>query len=98
MKKLIKKIIPYADIFLVPFVYPSAWLLKYIRKAGVQNLPLCKNALFNVGVFPIINHYYEPQFDMRKIKHSFSEERSLPGINWNIQEQLEFLERLTFSE
>lgn len=98
MKKLIKKLIPYADIFLVPVVYPSAWLLKNIRKAGVEKLPLCKNALFNVGVFPIMNHYYEPQFDMGKIKRSFSEERSLPGINWNIQEQLEILERLVFSE
>jgi len=98
MKKLIKKIIPYVDIFLVPFVYPSAWLLKNIRTVGVQRLPLCKNALLNVGVFPIRNHYYEPQFDMREIKYSFSEERSLPGINWNIQEQLEILERLIFRD
>jgi len=98
LNKLIKKLIPYADIFLVPFVYPSAWLLKNIRKAGVQRLPLCKNALFNIGVFPIRNHYYEPQFDMREIKRSFPEERNLPGINWNIQEQLEILERFIFSE
>lgn len=98
MKKLIKKIIPYVDIFLVPFVYPSAWLLKNIRTVGVQRLPLCKNALLNVGVFPIRNHYYEPQFDMREIKYSFSEERSLPGISWNIQEQLEILSRLIFRD
>ncbi len=98
MKNLVKKLVPYADIFLVPLVYPSAWLLKNIRKAGVQRLPLCKSALLNVGVFPIRNHYYEPQFDMRKIKRSFSAERTLPGINWNIQEQLGYLERFTFSE
>ncbi len=98
MKSLLKKIIPYADIFLVPFVYPAAWLLKNIRKAGIERLPLCRNALFHVGVFPINNHYYEPQFDMREKKRLFSEERSLPGINWNIQEQLEILEQLAFSE
>jgi hypothetical protein len=97
LKKLIRKLIPYTDIFLVPFVYPSAWLLKNIRKIGVQRLPLCKNALFNVGVFPIRNHYYEPQFDMREMKHPFPEERSLPGINWNIQEQIENLGKFTFS-
>ncbi len=88
---------PYADIFLFPFVYLSAWLLKNIRKAGVKRLPLCKTALFNVGVFPIRNHYYEPQFDFREINHAFSEERSLPGINWNIQHQLEFLKKLKYS-
>lgn len=98
MKKLKKRFISLADIFLVPFVYPSAWLLKNIRRVGVQKFPLCKNALFNVGVFPIRNDYYEPQFDMRKINRSFSEERSLPGINWNIKEQLEYLERFTFSD
>ncbi|MBK5278524.1 MAG: class I SAM-dependent methyltransferase [Bacteroidia bacterium] len=54
-------------------------------------------ALLEVGVFPVRNHYYEPQFDFRKIKLSFSEERSLPGISWNAQEQLEMLNKFTFS-
>ena len=97
MKKVIIKLIPYADIFLVPFVFLSAWLLKIIRRLGVQRLPLCKATLFSVGVFPIRNHYYEPQFDFRERDHAFSEERSLPGINWNIQEQLELINDLTFS-
>ncbi len=35
MKKMIQKILPVADIMLMPFVYPAAWLLKSIRKAGV---------------------------------------------------------------
>jgi len=97
LKKVIIKLIPYADIFLVPFVFLSAWLLKIIRRLGVQRLPLCKATLFSVGVFPIRNHYYEPQFDFRERDHAFSEERSLPGINWNIQEQLELINDLTFS-
>jgi len=98
VKRLIIKLIPYADFILVPFVYPAAWLLKNIRKAGVHRLPLCKKALLNIGVFPISNHYYEPQFDMREIKRPFSEERSLPGIDWNIQEQLEHMEQFTFTD
>ena len=98
MKKLIKKALPIADVILLPFVYPSAWLLKNVRKAGVSRLRLCKNALLNIGVFPIRNHYHEPQFDMREVRHSFSEERLLPGIDWNIQEQLDMLGKLNFSE
>ena len=98
MKKVIIKLIPYTDIFLVPFVFLSAWLLKIIRIAGVQRLPLCKTTLFNVGVFPIRNHYYEPQFDFRETHHAFSEKRSLPGINWNIQGQLEIKNELNFSK
>lgn len=98
MKKWIEALFPIADIFLVPFVCIAAWLLKSIRRAGIQGFPLCKKTLFTVGVFPIRDHYYEPQFDMRKMRRPCSEERSLPGINWNIQEQLEMLARFSFSE
>ncbi len=98
MKDLIKKALPIADIMLMPLVYPAAWLLKNIRKARVHRLPLCKNALMNVGVFPIRNHYYEPQFDNRNPKPDFSQDRNLPGIDWNIPGQLKMLNSFTFSK
>jgi hypothetical protein len=98
MKKLIKEFLPIADILLTPFVYPAAWLLKSIRRAGIQRLPHCKSALMNVGVFPIRNHYYEPQFDNRIPKPEFSQDRHLPGINWNVSAQLETLKSFTFSQ
>ena len=82
----------------MPLVYPVAWLLKIIRKVGVQRLPLCKNALMSVGVFPLRDHYYEPQFDNRNPRQDFSQDRNLPGIDWNIQGQLKMLETFTFSE
>ncbi len=98
MKKLIQRFLPAADIVLTPFVSPAAWLLKLVRLAGVHNLPYCKSALMNVGVFPIRNHYYEPQFDNRNPKQNFSRDRNLPGINWNIFEQLKILEKFIFSQ
>lgn len=97
MKKLILRFLPVADFLLVPFVYPSGWLLKNVRRAGVQNLPRCKNALMKIGVFPIRNHYYEPQFDNRKTKQPLSQDRILPGINWNTTEQLRILDTLSYS-
>jgi hypothetical protein len=98
MQELILKLLPFADMILVPFVYPAAWLLKNIRRAGVHRLPFCKNALMLVGVFPIRNHYYEPQFDNRNPIPEFSQDRNLPGINWNIPGQFEMLERFGFSQ
>lgn len=97
MKTLLNRFAPIADMMLAPFVYPSALLLKGVRTAGMRRLPLCKRALLNVGVFPIRNHYYEPQFDMRATNRSFSAERSLPGVDWNVQEQLKLLDRLAFA-
>ncbi|MAY01612.1 MAG: hypothetical protein CMQ38_01380 [Gammaproteobacteria bacterium] len=85
------------DIILVLFVYPAGWLLKQVRRAGVQRLPYCRRALFNIGVFPIRNQYYEPQFDYRKLVIPFSQDRNLQGIDLNISEQIKLLERLNYS-
>lgn len=79
---------------LLPLVYPAAWLLKRIRMAGLRRLPRVRNALTRVGVFPIRDHYYEPQFRYAQPNPDFSQERSLPGIDWNIPGQLAFLARL----
>lgn len=92
MRKLLLKLLPILDVLLVPLTYPAAWLLKAIRKAGVQRLPHCKNVLLNVGIFPIIDHYYEPQFNFRQRHLSYAKDRVLPGIDWNIAGQLKFLE------
>lgn len=98
MKKLIKQLLPIADIMLMLFVYPAAWLLKQIRRAGLHRLPLCKSALMQVGVFPIRDHYYEPQFDHRNPKPDFFQDRHLPGIDWNVSGQLETLRKFSFAQ
>ena len=98
IKKLIKQLLPILDILLIPFVYPAALLLKNIRRAGVHRMPQCKNAFMKVGVFPIRDHYYEPQFDNQNPMPSFYEDRNLPGINWNISEQLEMIKKFVFAK
>lgn len=97
MKTLARRLMPLADVILAPFVYPCALLLKAIRRAGVHRMPLCRAVLMQVGVFPIRDHYFEPQFDLRKAAPSLSRERSLPGIDWNVEEQLRVLDALHFS-
>jgi predicted O-methyltransferase YrrM len=98
VKRLIKKLLPIADIFLLPLVYLATFLLKLVRKAGVTNMPFCKTAFMNVGVFPILNHYYEPLFDSRNLSHPLSQSRNLPGIDWNDDEQLKILDAFKFND
>ncbi len=98
MKKFIKASMPLVDIFLLPFIYLAAYLLKLLRLAGIWRMPFCKNTLMRVGVFPIRNHYYEPFFDYRQLRYPLDKDRDLPGIDWNIDEQLLFLKNLCFSE
>jgi hypothetical protein len=83
------------DLVLVPFVYLAGLLLKFVRATGVAKLTHSRDALVDVGVFPVRNHYYEPQFDLRRLRRDLSEPRSLPGIDWNEQGQLALLGTLT---
>lgn len=52
----------------------------------------------HVGVFPILNHYYEPLFDSRNLNAPLSDARVLPGIDWNDGEQLSMLEKFDFND
>lgn len=98
MQKLTLILFSAADILFAPFVYPAAWLLKIIRMAGVHRLPWCMRSLLNCGVFPVRDHYYEPQFDYRQITSSlFAQDRPLPGIDWNSGDQLDILDTFQFS-
>jgi hypothetical protein len=76
----------------------AAWTLKIVRRAGVHRLPACRNVLLRVGVFPIRNHYYEPQFDYRNKRRPLSDVRTLPGIDWNLKEQLSLLENFVYAD
>ena len=98
MKSLILRFLPIIDFLLIPFVYLSAKLLKKVRSVGVHRLPGCKNTLMKIGVFPIRNHYYEPQFDHRELKQPLSQDRILPAIDWNVAEQIKILSALSFSQ
>ena len=94
MKESVKKqMAPVADALSAPFVLPAAILLKLIRKYGVEKLPLCRRIFDRVGVFPIQRHYHEPLFRAGELRTSLRDDRQLPGIDFNIDEQLALLER-----
>ena len=97
MRRLIRGLLAVADLLLLPLVYPAAWALKLVRGVGVKRLPRARNALLRSGVFPIIDHYYEPQFDNRNPSPDFNVDRDLRGIDWNVAGQLAMLGRMRFA-
>ncbi len=80
------------------FVLPAGFLLKAVRKVGVNNMPFCKMVLMRIGVFPILNHYYEPLFNSENLRYSLDKPRDLPGLDWNDAEQLSLLEKFNYNE
>lgn len=98
MEHIIKIFFLSIDVSIVPIIFFTALLMKLIRIIGVQRLPLCRFTLMQVGVFPIRNHYYEPLFDSRLLRYPLNQDRILPGLNWNIQEQIHLLNCFDFNE
>lgn len=89
--KIFKKILnrfklPIDALFSVILIPVSLVMLLY-RKFGSHKLPLSKKILNLIGVFPLTDHYYEPQFNYDKIVKNLFENRNLPGINYNLIEQ-----------
>jgi hypothetical protein len=96
LKKFLHKNLWAIDIALLPLVYVAAIIMKTFRRGGAERLPLSKKALLNVGIFPIRDHYYDPLFNPRHLKRPLSDERQLPGIDWNVEGQLEILKSFDF--
>jgi predicted O-methyltransferase YrrM len=86
------------DVVLLPVTIIYSIFFKASRKRRFGNLPLTKNILFKVGVFPIIDHYYEPLFNPKYLKRSLRLDRNLPGIDFNIPVQLEILSQFNYNE
>lgn len=98
VRRLLTPFFPVLDVLLSPFTFFSSLLLFGIRKIRVSNMPLSKKIFKAVGVFPIVNHYYEPLFDDRKLKLSLDRDRHLPGINWNNEGQLSLLSQFNYQD
>lgn len=64
----------------------------------MANMPFCKWVLIRIGVFPILNHYYEPLFDSNDLRYPLDQPRNLPGIDWNDAEQLSLLEKFNYNK
>lgn len=84
------------DLLLILLAMPAALVLKAVRRIGLQRLRGCAWGLLRIGVLPIRRHYYEPFLDPRDLRFPLDQERALPGIDWNIPEQLALLDTLRY--
>jgi hypothetical protein len=98
MKKLLKIVLPIIEIAYLPIFILGAVMLKFYRKKGPMRLKLSTKLLKYIGVFPILDNYYEPQFNDKFITHDLSLPRKLPGIKFNLPNQLLLLNKLIYQK
>lgn len=86
------------DVVLAVPMVPAALLLKFVRAKQIAGFPVCRSVLNRVGVFPLVDHYYEPLINPERIQRPLSAERALPGIDWNEGGQLDLLRQFRFGD
>lgn len=96
-RAVVRSIAGVGDVLLAPLTALSASWLKLIRRVGLHRMPASRTILLGIGLLPVRNHYYEPLFDMRALRHPLDDPRDLPGIDWNVDEQLAILDRFDFA-
>jgi predicted O-methyltransferase YrrM len=100
-----KKIISILNSFKIPIdiiffliLIPASIILLLYRKIGSHKLIISKRLLKLIGIFPIIDHYYEPQFNFDSLKIDLNKNRNLNGIKFNLKNQLKNIKKLNFTE
>lgn len=100
LKKMLLKTSPFLDLALCPLtLVGGAWLkfLRHAMKTEAAPAPLARMIFRRLGVFPIIDNFDEPLFASWNLS-SLENERSLTGIDFNVDEQLEWLNRFVYEQ
>jgi len=87
-----------AEVLLFPLTLFGGMWLGLTRRYGIHKLPLTGSILKMIGVFPIRNHYYEPQFKFEPGHLLEARKLTLPGVDMNVEGQLELLNRFRFKD
>ncbi len=96
VKFIIQKIgilAPLLDILFLPIAIIASLYFRLIKFIGLKKFFFTKKIFNSIGVFPIVKHYYEPQFDFTHYKQEY---RNLPSINFNDKAQIELLASFSY--
>jgi len=98
MRKLLNSKIFYkpADAVLGFVTVPAMAWLRMAKYIGISKLPVTQKMLNKVGVFPIVDHYYEPLFRFDRLQKG-NEVRELP-LDWNDEEQLAIIDQFHYQK
>ncbi|HRJ29538.1 MAG TPA: class I SAM-dependent methyltransferase [Cyclobacteriaceae bacterium] len=97
MKKLLqilKPLAPFFEILLMPFTFIAIIWFRIARYWGLKQTPLTRALFLKLGMYPIVDHYYDPLFDYRKLRKHQPKAR----FDFNIQNQLNLITSFSFRE
>jgi hypothetical protein len=94
LRRNLRHILPVLDLLsAVPTGMAGAYLF-VLKRLGLNEMPLNKWALEQVGIWPVRRHYYEPYFDRHMLRRPLDQPRDLPGVDLNTGKTLGLFSQL----
>ncbi len=75
----------------LPTLLSMLWL-RWIRRVKIDRLPRTRALIEKTGIYPLNDHFYEPRVRRAGLDRSWTAERSLPGIEIDLDAQWALLE------
>ena len=103
MRRLLREIFDkLIELTLCPMTLVAGLYLKVLGlsrlRGGYRRTSLNRKLLKRIGVYPIVDHFYEPLFDDRRLRRSLRENRFCPALDFAEEAQLAFLNRFHFNQ
>lgn len=92
--KLVFPLARFFDLLFSPVTFLGSLWFRVIRYWGIKNLPITKRVLLRLGVYPLVDHYYDPLFDYRKLRPSSEPGRSSVE---NIEKQIALIKQFNYA-
>jgi hypothetical protein len=89
--RMLQRLAPVLDVIMLPFVWLAAQQMMLVRRITPRHMPRAMAMLDRIGIYPLIDHYYEPLINLRRLRHSLDQCRVLPGIALDAERGLALL-------
>jgi Methyltransferase domain len=93
-RRMVAALAPAIDHIMAPLVWLAAHQLLLVRKLTPGKAPQCMRVLDRVGIYPLIDHYYDPMINHRHLHRPLDAMRDLPGLDLNTDSAMTLLEHL----
>lgn len=86
------------DLAGAPLVYGAARILRLLRRLTLARLPRSAAMLERVNIYPLIDHPYEPLFNLHRLNKPLDAPRDLPGLSLDLDAALRLVEELGYRD
>ncbi|MBX2947097.1 MAG: class I SAM-dependent methyltransferase [Cyclobacteriaceae bacterium] len=92
--RVLKPLAPFFEVLLLPITITSIVWFRISRYWGLKSTPLTRALFLKLGMYPVVDHYYDPLFDYRKLH----EHQPKARFDFNIKNQLNLISSFSFRE